>query len=211
MVAARSIETRSEQGAQGAIPKGANEVNCWAVRTGRTEQYRLWKEDLDHMLKINGQEDIETFLAVQPPDLNDELNPEGAAAKKRHAELLVAWMRLRVLMYDHIKSTLIIEGSHHGDDLKAIRAFEMSNEDKDAQGVLKWAMAFADVSDVESQSRLVDYVNLSRLAPGSTVMQLYTHSIKLWDAYALQQPVSMAMAGDDLNAKRTYLNIFMKT
>ena len=211
MVAARSIETRSEQGAQGAIPKGANEVNCWAVRTGRTEQYRLWKEDLDHMLKINGQEDIETFLAVQPPDLNDELNPEGAAAKKRHAELLVAWMRLRVLMYDHIKSTLIIEGSHHGDDLKAIRAFEMSNEDKDAQGVLKWAMAFADVSDVESQSRLVDYVNLSRLAPGSTVMQLYTHSIKLWDAYVLQQSVSMAMAGDDRNAKRTYLNIFMKT
>ena len=60
MVAARSVETRSEQGAQGAVPKGATEMNCWAVRTGRTEQYVAWKDDLDHVMKINGQEDIET-------------------------------------------------------------------------------------------------------------------------------------------------------
>ena len=64
MVAARSVETRSEQGAQGAVPKGATEMNCWAVRTGRTEQYVAWKDDLDHVMKINGQEDIETFLAA---------------------------------------------------------------------------------------------------------------------------------------------------
>ena len=109
MVAARSTETRSEQGAQGAVPKGATEMNCWAIRTGRTEQYVVWKDDLDHMMKINGQEDIETFLAALPPDLDDEPNSESAAAKKRHAELLVAWAKLRVQLYDHIKSTLIID------------------------------------------------------------------------------------------------------
>ena len=92
MVAARSVETRSEQGAQGAVPKGATEMNCWAIRTGRTEQYVAWKDDLDHVMKINGQEDIETFLAALPPALDDEPNSETAAAKKRHAELLVAWL-----------------------------------------------------------------------------------------------------------------------
>ena len=75
MVAARSVETRSEQGAQGAVPKGATEMNCWAIRTGRTEQYVAWKDDLDHVMKINGQEDIETFLAALPPALDDE--PSG--------------------------------------------------------------------------------------------------------------------------------------
>ena len=127
MVAARSVETRSEQGAQGAVPKGATEMNCWAIRTGRTEQYVAWKDDLDHVMKINGQEDIETFLAALPPALDDEPNSETAAAKKRHAELLVAWAKLRVQLYDHIKSTLIIEGPHYVDDLKTIRSFEMSN------------------------------------------------------------------------------------
>ena len=72
-------------------------------------------------------------------------------------------------------------------------------------------MAFADVSDVESHSKLMDFVSKSTLAPGSTVMQLHIHSVKLWNAYTLQRPVSMAMAGDDLNAKWAYLNIFMKT
>ena len=58
-------------------------MSCWAIRTGRTEQYVVWKDDLDHMMKINGQEDVETFLAALPPNLDDEPNPESAAAKKR--------------------------------------------------------------------------------------------------------------------------------
>ena len=120
MVAARS-ETRSEQGAQGAVPKGAIEMNCWAIRTGRTEQHVVWKDDLDHVMKINGQEDVETFLAALPPNLDDEPNSESAAAKKRHAELLVAWAKLRVQLYDHIKSTLIIDGPHYAEDLKTIQ------------------------------------------------------------------------------------------
>ena len=84
----------------------------------------------------------------------------------------------------------------------------MSNEDKDAQGVLRWAMSFADVSDVESQAKLTDYVNKSSLGPGSNVMELYTHSVKLWDAFALQTAVAMALAGDELVPKRAYLKIF---
>ena len=110
MVGARS-ETRSEQGAKGAGPKGASEINSWAVPTGRAEKFRLWQDDLQHVLKINGQEGIDSFLAVQPPDLDDEPNPESAAAKKRHAELLAAWMKLRAEIYDYLVETLIIDGS----------------------------------------------------------------------------------------------------
>ena len=40
-----------------------------------------------------------------------EPNPETAAAKKWHAELLVAWMKMRAEIYDYLVETLIIDGS----------------------------------------------------------------------------------------------------
>ena len=150
----------------------------WRPRSGRTKGYRQWHNALKRIAEYL-QVDL-AHLDEQPPPL-----PEHATRySQQHVQHRNDWLALNTILYDTVVPSLDLTGVDCTRDTELIDGWAQGQL-ADGRSVVKWAVAFADVTGLDQQAKIRTRIGNAKLPPGSTAAQLSSFMQELWELWKL--------------------------
>ena len=137
----------------------------WRPRSGRTKGYRQW---------YNALKRIAEYLRVDLAHLDEAPPPMPPHATRNSQQLAVLrddWLALNTILYDMVVPSLDLSGVDCTRDTALLDNWAQGQL-ADGRSVVKWAVAFADVSGLAMQAKIRTRIGNAKLQPGSTAAQL---------------------------------------
>ena len=158
----------------------------WQPRTGRNDNFIKWYDAL-----ISAEADLEIELEEKQPLLaNLPLNViRDANISQMQYIIDVAsaaaeqWQHDSNTLFDMIKASLDLDGPHLERDLRTVASFT-SGKHKDARALRKWALSFADLTSIESQTSLRTQLSSMKLREESAYSMLEKHCRVYWSTWS---------------------------
>ena len=146
----------------------------WKVRDGRTNAFAKWHDaliNIENDLDIDPNEQQPSFEPIamrysEADNVMQIMDMTAAAAEQ--------WQADSNMLFDIIKTSLVLDGPHLQRDLRKIGTFT-NGKLKDARALRAWALSFADCSSIDRQIAIRTTLHNTKLTEGASYTMLEMH------------------------------------
>ena len=169
--------------------------NTWDVRSGRTPEYDIWRDELSDALARLG---LDIGCLAEEPPLKPVKGSSLSLWEKEYDlwyDATVQFQREGTDLFDTVRHSMIISGPYAQIDVRAISMMK-KGAIKDGRALLRWAFEFVDSSSLNCQMELVKKLNQKTIGINVNKCEFSDHMISLYEMWRQKEGANVDMPAE---------------